>query len=110
VTRIETMRATCDAEWVIKRHTARALLAAQAGDPERGLEDARAAVATADATGLIICRANAHRTLAELLWATGRTQGAASAAQRALSLDEAKGNAVAAAATRERFSELLAAT
>jgi hypothetical protein len=75
-----------------------------------GLEDARAAVATADATGLIVCRANAHRTLAELLWATGRTQGAATAAQRALSLDEAKGNAVAAAATRERFSELLAAT
>jgi hypothetical protein len=110
VARIETMRAPCDAEWVIKRHTARALLAAQAGDPERGLEDARAAVATADATGLIICRANAHRTLAELLCATGRMQGAASAAQRTLSLDEAKGNAVAAAATRERFSELLAAT
>jgi hypothetical protein len=27
---------------VIKRHTARAVLAAEAGEPERGLEDARA--------------------------------------------------------------------
>jgi DNA-binding SARP family transcriptional activator len=107
VARIETMRAPCDAEWVIKRHTARALLTAQEGEPERGLEDARAAVAVADATGLVVCRANAHRTLAELLWATGRTEGAATAAQRAVSLDEAKANVVAAAATRERFSELL---
>ena len=41
VARIETAPAPCDAEWVIKRHTARALLAAQAGEPERGLEDAR---------------------------------------------------------------------
>jgi hypothetical protein len=107
VARIETMSAPCDAEWVIKRHTARALLAAEAGEPERGLEDARAAVAAADSTGLVVCRANAHRTLADLLWATGHTEGAATAAQRALSLDEAKGNAVAAAATRERFSALL---
>jgi hypothetical protein len=107
VARIETMRAPCDAEWVIKRHTARALLAAQAGDPERGLRDARAAVAAADATGLVICRANAHRTLAEVLWATGRTKQAATAARRAVSLDEAKANVVAAAATRQRFSALL---
>ena len=107
VARIETMQAPCDAEWVIKRHTARALLAAQSGDHEGGLPDARAAVAAADATGLIICRANAHRTLAELLWATGRTRDAATAAQTAVSLDEAKANVVAAAATRERFSALL---
>jgi hypothetical protein len=109
VARIETMSAPCDAEWVIKRHTARALLAAQVGDPERGLPDARAAVAVADATGLVICRANAHRTLAELLLASGRTDGAAVAAQLALSLDEAKGNAAAAATTRQRFAGLLGA-
>ena len=107
VARIETMPAPCDTEWVIKRHTARALLAAQAGEPERGLEDARAAVAAAEETSLIVCCANAHRTLAELLSATGRTHGAATAARRALALDEAKGNAVAAATTRQRFSLLL---
>jgi hypothetical protein len=107
VARIETLPAPCDAEWVIKRHTARALVAAQAGEHGRGLKDARAAVAAADATGLIVCRANAHRTLAELLWATGRTRAAAIAARRALALDDTKANAVAAATTRERFSRLL---
>ncbi|MDP9133579.1 MAG: AAA family ATPase [Actinomycetota bacterium] len=108
VARIETLPAPCDAEWVIKRHTARALLAAQAGEHERGLEDARAAVDAAEKTGLIVCCANAHRTLAELLWATGRTHAAAAAARRALVLDEAKANAAAAAATRQRFPRLLA--
>ena len=90
VARIETAPAPCDVEWVIKRLTARALLAAQAGEPEGGLDDARAAVAASDATGLILCRANAHRALAELLWATGQTDAAALAARRALALDEAK--------------------
>ena len=85
---------------MIKRHTARALLAAQAGEPERGLEDARAAVAAADPTRLVVCRANAHRTLAGLL---GR--GDARAARPGL--DEAKGNRAAATATRQRFSRLL---
>ena len=50
VARLETLPAPCDAEWVIKRHTARALLAAEQGEPERGLADARAAVAVADET------------------------------------------------------------
>jgi DNA-binding SARP family transcriptional activator len=107
VARIETLPAPCDVEWVIKRHTARALAAAHEGDPERGLEDAQAAVAATDATGLIVCSANANRTLAELLWATGRTDAAATAARRALALDDAKANAVAAATTRQRFSLLL---
>ena len=107
VARIETLPAPCDAEWTIKRHTARALLAAREGDPERGLVDARAGVEAGDATGLLICRANAHRTLAELLLACGRPQEAAASALRALALDEAKGNTVAAASTRGRFAELL---
>ena len=97
VARIETLPAPCDAEWVIKRHTARALVATQAGERERGLEDARAAVVAAEKTALIVCCANAHRTLAELLWATGRTHAAATAVRRALALDEAKANAAAAA-------------
>ena len=65
-------------------------------------------MAVAEESGLIVCRANAYRTLAELLWATGRTQAAAEAAGRALALDEAKLNVVAAEATRRRFSALLA--
>jgi Tetratricopeptide repeat len=56
---------------------------------------------------LILSRANAQRTLAELLWATGRTDEAVAAVRRALELDEAKANAVAAAATRTRFAALL---
>ena len=107
VARIEVLAAPCDAEWVIKRHTARALAAARAGEHERGLEDAHAGVAAAEESGLIVCRANAYRTLAELLWAAGRPDAAATAAGRALALDEAKVNVVAAATTRRRFSELL---
>jgi hypothetical protein len=79
---------------------ARALLAAESGEHEGGLEDARRAVAVADATSLIVCAADAHRTLAGLLWATGRRDAAARHAGRALRLDEAKGNRAAAAATR----------
>ena len=100
------MNAPCDAEWVIKRHAARALVAVQAGDHERGLEEARAAVAVADPTSLIVYSANAYRTLAAVLQAGGQTDEAATAARRALSLDEAKGNAVAAAATRRQFATL----
>jgi len=107
VAQIDALAAPCDVEWVIKRHTARALLAMQEGEPERGLADARAAVAAAEPTRLILCRANAHRTLAELLWATGRDAEAAAAARRALELDEAKGNTVSADGTRRRFAPLL---
>ena len=106
VAQIDTMPAPCDTEWVIKRHMARALSAARAGEPERGLEDARAAVAAADTTGLIVCRANAHRTLAEVLQAGGHPDEAATAARRALALDEAKGNTVAAAGTRRQIASL----
>ena len=67
VARVDTLGAPCDAEWTIKRHIARALLAVRSGEPERGLADATAAVATADATSLIVCAAEAHRALAEVL-------------------------------------------
>ena len=107
VARIETLPAPCDTEWVIKRHIARALLAAETGEHERGLEDARRAVVIADETSLIVCAADAHRALAELLWATDRTDAAAHHARRALALDEAKANRAAAAATRRRFSRIL---
>jgi tetratricopeptide (TPR) repeat protein len=107
VARIEALAAPCDVEWRIKRHTARARLAARDGESERGLEEARAAVAEAEQTRLSLCRADAQRTLAQLLWDTGRTEEAAAAVRRALELDEAKANAVAAARTRSRFAALL---
>ena len=97
----------CDAEWVVRRHMARAVIAARSGDPERGLEDAREAVAIADRTGLIVYRADAHTTHAELLAATGDAKAAARALCRALSLQEAKANTIAAAATRRQLAQLL---
>ncbi len=100
--------APCSAEWVIKRHTARALLALRRGEPERGLWDARAAVDVAEGTSLALSCAEAHRTLAELLVAVGDGVAASSAVRRALELHEAKANAVSAAATRAQFGELLA--
>ena len=101
--RIEAVPAPCDRQWVIKRHAVRALLASQRGDQEEGLREARAAVAAAEGTSLVVFCANAHRTLAEVLLAAGRDEEAVAAAGRALALDQAKGNAVAAAATRRRF-------
>jgi DNA-binding SARP family transcriptional activator/tetratricopeptide (TPR) repeat protein len=103
VERIETVPAPCDRQWVIKRHTARALVASWRGDRDEGLREARAAVAAAEGTAMVVFLANAYRTLAEVLLAAGRDQEAATAAGRALALDQAKGNTVAAAATRRRF-------
>ncbi|MEN3281189.1 MAG: hypothetical protein V7607_2329 [Solirubrobacteraceae bacterium] len=100
----------CDAEWVIRRHIARALLAARTGEPEPGLADARSAVAAAERTGLIVARAHALCTQAEVLAATGDASAAADALRRAVSLYEAKGNAVTIAATRAQLTELLEGT
>ena len=60
-------------------------------------------------TSLIVCAADAHRALAELLCATDRTDAAADHARRALALDEAKANRAAATATRRRFAQILGA-
>jgi tetratricopeptide (TPR) repeat protein len=106
VAQIETVSAPCDRQWVIKRHAARALLAAQSGDQERGLEEARGAVAAAEGTSLIVFCADAYRALAEVLLAANHDEEASTAAGRALALDQAKGNTVAAAATRRRFTSL----
>ncbi len=105
--RVDAFGAPCDVEWVVKRHIARAVLGVRSGAPERGLDDAEAAVARAEETSFVLLAANAQRALAEVLAAGDRTDAAATAAQRALALDEAKGNIVAAAATRERFAALL---
>ena len=103
VDRIESAPAPCDSEWVIKRHTARALLALRAADPQRALDEATAAVTAADSTSLIVFGANAYRTLADALHAADRPDEALRAAGRAVELDEAKANVVAASRTRHRF-------
>ena len=110
VARIDTVPAPCDAEWVIKRHTARALLSARAGDHACALEEARAGVAAACKTELVLIHADAHRTLSTVLEAGGGdAEGAAAAAQSALALHEAKGNTVAAAEARGQLQSLQAA-
>ena len=108
VARIETAAAPCDMEWVIKRHMARAMLAGQEGDAAGALAEAQAAVAAADRTDLVVIAANAYRTLAAVERAAGRAPEAAAALTRALELDEAKGNAVAAATTRRLLAALSA--
>jgi len=106
VARIDAVPASRDQEWLAKRHVARARFAAQAGDHARGIEEARAAVRVAEPTGLFLLRADTYRTLAEVLRGAGQTGDAAAAAGGALALDEAKGNLVAASATRRLLASL----
>ena len=106
VEQIDAVPAPCDLEWAIKRHIARAHLATRAGDRIAGLEEAETAVKLAEATALLLVRADAQRTLAEGLRAAGRIDEAAEAARRALALDERKGNLVAAATTRRLLADL----
>jgi hypothetical protein len=108
IARIDTVPAPCDAEWVIKRHTARALLSARRSDHACALEDARPGVAAACTTELVLFHADAHRTLSTVLEAGGDSEGAAAAAQSA-ALHEAKGNTVAAAEARGQLQSLRAA-
>ena len=101
---IDTVLAPADMEWLIKRHTARARLAARQGHAEPGLLEARQAVELADRTDLIVFRADAYQVLASLLLRTGRAREAEEAAERSLGLCEKKENAAAAARVR-RFLE-----
>ncbi len=97
VAEIDALPAPSDAEWVVKRLSARALLAAHRGALDEALDDARAAAAAADVTKLLTFRADAHRTLAEVLALAGDGPAAEAAGREALRLYEAKGNAAAAA-------------
>ena len=80
VARIETVPAPCDPEWTIKRHAVRAPRRPKR-PPERGLDEARAAVAAAEPTGMIVFSANAYRTLADVLRAS-RDEEASTAPSR----------------------------
>ena len=98
VASIEDAPAPCDLEWVVKRRTARAWVAAATGDLRAGVEEARAAVTAIEGSGLILVNADAHAMLARVLALAGEDDAAAEAAARAAALYEAKGNVVAARA------------
>ena len=74
VARIDDIPAPSDMEWLVKRHAARAKLAALEGDADRALGEARTATALADATGMFTFRADAHRDLAEVATRCGGTR------------------------------------
>ena len=106
VERIDLVPAPCDLQWRIKRLAGRARVATRAGDHARAVDEARAAVAAAEPCGLVLVKADAERTLGEALRASGRIDEAKSALGRALALDEAKQNVVAAADTRRLLASL----
>ena len=85
-------------EWVVKRRTARAWVAAATGDLRAGVEEARAAVTAIEGSGLILVNADVTRCWPVCSPSPGRTSAAAEAAARAAALYEAKGNVVAARA------------
>jgi len=102
VARIEDIPARSDMEWLVKRHSARAKLAALDGDADRALHEARRATALADPTEMFTFRADAHRDLAEVASRCGRHAEARAAAATALALYEAKENVASAAQLRAR--------
>jgi DNA-binding SARP family transcriptional activator len=106
VRRIDLVPAPCDLQWMVKRLTGRARIAARAGDHDRAVAEARAAVAAARPCGLILLKADAERTLGEVLRGAGQIDEAKTVLGRALALDEAKHNLVAAAATRRLLASL----
>jgi hypothetical protein len=101
---IDTIPAPADAEWVVKRHRARAVLAAGTGALDEAIREARAATAAADRTNMVVFRADAHRTLADVLVLAGDHGGAAAAAEEALRLYEAKENIASASELTRQLS------
>jgi DNA-binding SARP family transcriptional activator len=93
-----------DVQTQIPARSLGAKLAAHVGDAAEAHALAEGAVALADETDLLNYRGNAYRDLAEVLGVLGDPTGARAALQRALSVFEAKGNAVWAAAARDSLS------
>jgi hypothetical protein len=104
----------CDLAWATGRteasyeHAARGKLAARLGETERSLTEAGRAVELAEPTDLVVRRADAYGALAEVLLLADRPSEAASAAETALALCEAKEN-VAAASHARRLLEAIRA-
>jgi hypothetical protein len=102
VARIDDIPAGSDMEWRVKRHGARAKLAALEGDADRALDEARTAAALADTTEMFTYRADAHRDLAEIALRFARDTEARMATTTALGLYAAKENVAGAARLRAR--------
>jgi tetratricopeptide (TPR) repeat protein len=100
VARIDEIPAPGDIEWHFKRHLAHAKLAAQQGDSERALTEARTGVAIADRTEHFVYRADAHRDLGDIAARFGHEAEARAETAIALQLYGAKGNVAAAARLR----------
>jgi hypothetical protein len=96
VARIDQIAAPGDVEWHFKRHLAQAKLAAQEGDGERALQEARTAVRLADRTGHFVYRADAHRDLGEIAARFGGDEEAEAELRTALAMYRAKENLAAA--------------
>jgi len=92
VARIDEIAAPGDVEWRFKRHLAHAKLAAQEGDADRALSEARLGVTLADSTDHFLFRADAHRYLAEIAARFGNAEEAETELQRALAMYRAKEN------------------
>ena len=95
VARVEEVQAPNDLEWRIKRHAARAKLAAMTGDAGSALMEARTAVMLADATEMFTFRADAYRDLAEVAAQVGQADDARAATATAHALYKAKENVAA---------------
>jgi DNA-binding SARP family transcriptional activator len=91
VARVEAVPAPCDLEWVVKRHRARAGLAAQRGDAATAVAEARLAVAAAETGGLLLVTAGAHAALADALRGAGDATAATAAEAAADAILAAKG-------------------
>jgi hypothetical protein len=93
-------------EWLIKRHTARARLAARRSETERSLTEARRGVELAERTDLVVFCADAYHTLADVLLRARRAEEAKQAAERSLELCTAKENVAAASQVRRLLEAL----
>jgi DNA-binding SARP family transcriptional activator len=95
VARIDEIPAPGDIEWHFKRHLAQAKLAAQQGDGDRALSEARTGVRLADPTDHFVFRADAHRDLAEIAARFGSDEEARTELETALAMYRAKENVAA---------------
>jgi uncharacterized protein HemY len=80
------------------------------GEADEAEQLAREAVSRAWATEYVNLRALSQEALAGLLHRSGRTSEAAEALRKAISVYEAKGNVVSAAAAHKALSEMETAT
>jgi tetratricopeptide (TPR) repeat protein len=97
-----------DATSQIAWRVTRAKLLARRGELERAEELSREAVARADQTEWPNLRGSARTSLAEVLLAAGRPDGAGRAAEEAVEIYDNKGNLTAAAGARDLVSAAVA--